>query len=177
MDISSIQGRSKKISLEDFFTAEDFFTVKYIPREKWKLINKLVLKSDDVLLVTKYQEIFGHLEKSEIEIEAMTLEDRLNYYDKKNQNFVKTSQMIPEAELIEAQRIGEKVNRMLVEFGLDADNHTFTTGGKKVKLDFTVAESLGAVKNATGNDLYLFILESIRNYNNEFELGEQIGRK
>jgi len=163
MDLGKIE-KSKKIDISMYFGEGEFLTIKYIPREVWQKINRLGLKRSDTLLYSEYKKKYGDVDCSD--------------GDKKNdvEKITDVMRGIPVQELEAAQEIEAKTNRMIIDYGLSESDHSFTDGGKPVKLSFDVIQQIGHAI-ACEKSFYDWLLAGIREYNSGFDLGETSGTR
>lgn len=170
-------SRERKISLDKYFGEEAFVTVKYIPRDIWKHINRLVLKTADSLAYTKlsnsseYREYEKKIEKEKDKIKKIELQKEFSGYIEKS--MIEEYCKIPQKELTEMQSIENEKNKLLFEYGLDTEKHNFLDDNdKKVVMNYDT------IKNIVSNhNIFDIIATEIMTLNKEFDLGEEISPK
>lgn len=156
MDLSGLKDKRRKRIEIKHFGGDDYITVKYIDRDIYNYINKLTVKTEDGLVYSKMQEIPGKIDSSEKYKLAMM--------------------KLSADELQKGRECSQIVNKMLIDHGLDKDDHSFTDSDKPVKLDYNVLNQIGGQSDGE-IDLFTFILNKIRSFNNEFNLGELKGKR
>lgn len=141
-------GKEKKLDLSKFFKGEEaFIYIKYISRDVWRYINKLQLKTADVIV---YTNINKKKPKTNFNLE----EEILTEYQKLDENLIKKSF---ELEL-------EK-NRLLIKHGVDTNKHNFTNEqGDKIQLDYEI------LQNCVFFD---YLIQEIIKFNSEFDVLER----
>lgn len=139
-------NREKKVDLSEFFNKEEaYLFIKYIPRDIWRYINKLQLKTADVIV---YTNINKKKTKNNLEDEI------INEYQKLDENTIKQS-----------FQLEQEKNKLLIQHGVDSNKHNFTDEkGNKIVLDYE------KLQNCT---FYDFLLQEIIKFNSSFDALER----
>ncbi len=167
MPIIKTEKKEKKIDISEFFKEEAFITIKYINRDIWRYANRLTLKTIDTLV---YQEITNNKEYKQLQkrIENSDGAEKIKLLNELNQLVgdltAKKYADVPIEKLTETKKIEFERNKILIENGLDADNHNlFDEKGQKIKLDYETVKELPFFEK---------ILNEILKFNGDFDLGE-----
>ena len=166
-------NKTKKIDLSNFFNGEEAFVIiKYIQRDIWKHINRLTIKSADTFLYDKlsndkeYQNKQKELEKTKNTEKKKELEQEMNKFIEKKAIEIYNS--IEQEDLRKMKEIEIERNKLLFEYGIDKENHTFVDeNNNKIILDYDTN-----TKIKWGFDFITLLTKEILNFNSDFDLGE-----
>lgn len=166
----TIKEKTKRLDLSSFFNGEEaYLTLLYIPRDLWRYINKLTLKTSDVLLYTKivndkeYKKIIQDLKNAKTQKEKKEAEILLN--EKSNDLMAIYSSQISKNDLNEGFNIELERNKLLIEHGVDKEAHNFTDdNNNKITLNYEILNKCV---------FFDYLIQKIIEFNGEHDISER----
>lgn len=167
MAIIKIEKKDKKLDISNVVGEEAYITIKYINRDVWRYANRLTLKTVDTLV---YQEIINNKDYKQIQkkLEMATGAEKIKLLNDLNQLTgeltAKAYNNISIEKLEETKKIEDEKNKILIENGLDQDEHNlYDEKGQKIKLKYELLKEL---------HFFDYVLNEIVKHNGEYDLGK-----
>lgn len=165
MAILKTMIKSKKIDLTEYFNEEAHVYIKYIKREVWKFANRLTLKLCDTMI---YNEIMKNKDYQALQKKIDNSDNKYDYINEQNKLVsILTADIYhktPEEEIKKSQQIENERNKILIEHGLDSENHNiYDENNNKVIFTFENIQDL---------PFFDKILNDIITFNSEFDVGK-----